>query len=432
VPQATVQEYIALGVFAVVYTLIIGHRRFGMPIWAAMLIGAALMVGLQVLSIEAAFLSVNLDVIAFLFGMFSIVSALDRAGVLRRVALKMLSVAKTPSRLLMAFVVGMGLLAAFLVNDTIALLGIPLVVYVARHAGIRPVVLLIALAFGITVGSVMTPIGNPQNLLIAIQSGMQTPFTAFLLHLAAPTIASLFVTYFILKVYYRKELQGNYQLSAMELAEKADGAFDPRLAKLSIAILVATIAGFIISEVLHFFNIANFSLSVVAMMGAAALYALSSQRREIMKSVDYSVLIFFGAMFVVTSAMWSSGAVSIMFMNYLPSPDPDNFVQSTAVITAASVGMSQVLSNVPFVALYNFVMADSGFTGQHVDQWMMLAAASTVAGNLTILGAASNIIIIEAAESRGVRAFSFLEFFKVGSIVTAANLAVYYLFIVLI
>jgi Na+/H+ antiporter NhaD/arsenite permease-like protein len=426
------QEYVALGVFAVVYALIIGHRRFGVPIWAAMLVGAALMVGLQVLSIQAAFESVNIDVIAFLFGMFSIVSALDRAGVLRRVALKMLSVAKTPPRLLLAFVVGMGLLAAFLVNDTIALLGIPLVVYVARHAGIRPVVLLLALAFGITVGSVMTPIGNPQNLLIAIKSGMPMPFITFLLHLAAPTIISLFVTYFILKVFYRNELQGNYLLNTLEIAEKVEGAYNQRLAKLSTAILAATIAGFIVSEVLHFYNIANFSLSAVAMLGAAALYALSSQRREIMKSVDYSVLIFFGAMFVVTSAMWSSGAGSLMFMNYIPSPNPDDLLQSTAVISVASIGMSQVLSNVPFVALYNFVMVDSGFTGQNVDQWMMLAAASTIAGNLTILGAASNIIIIEAAESRGVRAFSFLEFLKVGSMVTAATLAVYCLFILLI
>lgn len=425
------QEYIALGVFAVVYTLIIGRRRFGVTIWAAMLIGAALMIGLQVIGVQAAFMSVNLDVIAFLFGMFSIVSALDRAGVLRRVAIRMFAVAKTPDRLLMVFVVGMGLLAAFLVNDTIALLGIPLVVYVARHAGIRPVVLLIALAFGITVGSVMTPIGNPQNLLIAIQSGIQMPFSTFLLQLAAPTLANLFVTYAILKVYYRKEVKQNYQLSAIEL-EKVDGIYDPSLAKISIAVLIATISGFIISEVLHFLGMADFSLSAVAMLGAAAIYALSSQRREIMKSVDYSVLVFFGGMFVVTSALWSSGAVSLLFMNYIPTPDPSDPVQSTAVISAASIGISQVLSNVPFVALYNFVMADSGFTGQHVDQWMMLAAASTIAGNLTILGAASNIIIIEAAESRGVRAFSFLEFFKVGSMVTAANLAVYYMFIVLI
>jgi len=426
------QEYIALGVFAAVYTLIIGRKRFGIPIWVAMLIGASLMIGLQVIGVEAAFRSVKLDVIAFLFGMFSIVSALDRAGVLRRLAVKMLAVAKTPDRLLMVFVIGMGLLAAFLVNDTIALLGIPLVIFVARHAGIRPVVLLIALAFGITVGSVMTPVGNPQNLLIAIQSGIPMPFTTFLVRLAAPTIVNLFVTYAILKVYYRKEIGSKYQLSAIELMEKVDGLYDTRLARISIAVMIATIAGFIVSEVLHFLGIADFSLSAVAMLGAAAIYALSSQRREIMKSVDYSVLIFFGGMFVVTSALWSSGAVSMLFMNYIPTPDPNDSVQSAAVISAASIGVSQVLSNVPFVALYNFVMADSGFTGQHVDQWMMLAAASTIAGNLTILGAASNIIIIEAAEARGVHSFSFLEFFKVGSIVTAANLAVYYLFIVVI
>lgn len=426
------QGYIAIAVFAVVYTLIIGRKRFGVPIWAAMLIGAALMIGLQIIGIEAAIMSVNLDVIAFLFGMFSIVSALEKAGVLQRVAIRMLVVARTPDRLLLVFVVGMGLLAAFLVNDTIALLGIPLVIYVARHAGIRPVVLLIALAFGITVGSVMTPIGNPQNLLIAIQSGIPIPFITFLVHLAAPTIVSLFVTYAILRVYYRKDIKKEYHLSAIELMKKADGLYNPRLAKISIAVLIATIAGFIISEVLHFRGLVDFGLSAVAMLGAAAIYALSDQRREIAKRVDYTVLVFFAGMFVVMSALWSSGAVSLMFMDYIPAPDPSDLVQSSTVITAAGVGMSQVLSNVPFVALYNFVMLDSGFTSQHVDQWMMLAAASTVAGNLTILGAASNIIIIEGAESRGVQAFSFLEFFKVGSIVTAANLGIYYAFIVLI
>ncbi|MEW6604091.1 MAG: SLC13 family permease [Thermoproteota archaeon] len=426
------QEYIAIGVFAVVYALVIGRKRFGVPIWAAMLIGAALMIGLQVIGVQAAFMSVNIDVIAFLFGMFSIVSALDRAGILRRIAIRMLSLAKTPDRFLMIFVVGMGLLAAFLVNDTIALLGIPLVIYVARHAGIRPVMLLIALAFGITIGSVMTPIGNPQNLLIAIQSGIPMPFTTFLAQLAAPTIANLFVTYAILRVYYRKEIRKDYQMNTVGLMKETDGVYNSRLAKISIAVLIATIAGFIVSEVLHFLNLANFSLSAVAMLGAAAIYALSSQRREIMKSVDYSVLIFFGGMFVVTSALWSSGAVSLLFMDYIPAPDPADPIQSSTVISAANIGISQVLSNVPFVALYNFVMLDSGFTGEHVDQWMMLAAASTIAGNLTILGAASNIIIIEAAESRGVQAFSFLEFFKVGSIVTPANLAVYYAFIVLI
>jgi Na+/H+ antiporter NhaD/arsenite permease-like protein len=352
--------------------------------------------------------------------------------VLRLIAIKMLAIAKTPSKLLMTFVVGMGLLAAFLVNDTIALLGVPIVIHVAKQAGIRPVVLLLALSFGITVGSVMTPIGNPQNLLIAIQSGISIPFITFLMYLTVPTIVNLFVTYFILRVYYGREITSEHSISSIEVAEKVQLVYEPRLAKISITILLVTIAGFIISEILHFLEILNFSLSTVAMLGATAIYAFSRDRVEIVKMVDYSVLVFFGGMFVVTSALWSSGAVSILFTNYIPSPNPNDLVQSTAVVSVASIGISQILSNVPFVALYNFVMVDSGFTGEHIDQWVMLAAASTIAGNLTILGAASNIIIIEAAESRGVYAFTFLEFFKVGSIITAANITVYYLFIVLI
>ena len=80
----------------------------------------------------------------------------------------------------MVFVVGMGLLSAFLVNDTIAILGVPLIVVISKQIGIRPQVLLIALSFGITIGSTMTPIGNPQNLLIALQSGIPIPFLTFI------------------------------------------------------------------------------------------------------------------------------------------------------------------------------------------------------------------------------------------------------------
>lgn len=424
------KEYIALAIFAIVYTLIVGRMRFKIPIWVAMLIGAALMIGFQVIPIESAFKSIQLDVITFLFGMFSIVSALDKSGVLRLVAMKMLAKAKTPNSLLMIFVVGMGLLSAFLVNDIIALMAIPLIVYISRHIGIKPVVLLIALAFGITVGSTMTPIGNPQNLLIALQSGISLPFTTFLEFLAIPTIINLFLTYYILKIYFKKDLLqlSNYQSNAILQDVVIE---NPRLAKISIIILLATIAGFFISEVLHFLHIFDISISVIALIGAAVLYSISSQRCEILKSVNYSVLVFFAAMFVVTYALWSSGAISL-FMKYLPIPNPSDVFQSSAVISAYSVTLGQILSNVPFVALYNHVMIDNGFTGVHVVQWMMLAAASTIAGNLTILGAASSVIIIQAAESKDIRAFTFLEFFKIGAVVTVVNLAVYYLFIVVI
>jgi Na+/H+ antiporter NhaD/arsenite permease-like protein len=75
-------------------------------------------------------------------------------------------------------------------------------------------------------------------------------------------------------------------------------------------------------------------------------------------------------------------------------------------------------------------MLNNGFGGDaHVGQWMMLASASTIAGNLTILGAASNIIIIDVAESKSVKTFTFIEFFKIGGLVTLANVGIYYLFL---
>ena len=137
-------------------------------------------------------------------------------------------------------------------------------------------------------------------------------------------------------------------------------------------------------------------------------------------------------MFVVTSALWSSGAIS-MIMSHIPSPNPNNIVQSNTIISVVSILLSQILSNVPFVALYNLVMLNNGFEGDaHISQWMMLASASTIAGNLTILGAASNIIIIDVSEGKGLKSFTFFEFLRIGFLVTVVNIIIYYLFIVII
>ena len=437
-------EFVAIGVFVIVFFLIVERRRLNnIPIWTSMLIGAAVMIGLQVISLEDAFKAINLDVIIFLFGMFSIVSALDRSGVLKFVAVKMLSKAGNDlNSILLVFVIGFGIISAFLVNDTIALLGIPLIVHISRQISIRPTVLFIALAFGISIGSVMTPIGNPQNLLIAIKSNIPLPFLTFLRWLFIPTIVNLFLTYFILKVYFKEELSkvphnrvgdGEKVMDNDEQLLLTNAITNPRLAKISVIILLFTVAGFVISEVLQFlFHVVYFSISVIAVLGATALYAFSRERRELMYNVNYSVLVFFAAMFVFTSALWTSGLIPEIMM-HIPNPvannnNNDNVIRNNAIISIVSVTLSQILSNVPFIVLYNNVMINNGFNADDVSQWMMLAAASTIAGNLTIFGAASNIIIIEAAESRGVKAFSFFEFLKIGSMVTASNLIIYYLF----
>jgi Na+/H+ antiporter NhaD/arsenite permease-like protein len=97
-----------------------------------MLAGAVLMLITQTISVSDALKSINLQVIGFLFGMFSIISALESSGILKHVAFLMLTKAKTPRAIMAVFVIGMGVLSAFLVNDTIALVGVPLIIYISN------------------------------------------------------------------------------------------------------------------------------------------------------------------------------------------------------------------------------------------------------------------------------------------------------------
>ena len=115
-------------------------------------------------------------------------------------------------------------------------------------------------------------------------------------------------------------------------------------------------------------------------------------------------------------------------MSYLPALNPSGLMVSLGVIILVSLLFSQFISNVPFVAVYIRVMQLAGFTGNNVKAWVALAGASTLAGGLSLLGAASNVIILEQAESRG-SGFSSLEFSKVGLLVTVPNILILYLFL---
>jgi len=112
----------------------------------------------------------------------------------------------------------------------------------------------------------------------------------------------------------------------------------------------------------------------------------------------------------------------------LPFNANHSSLTSSINILGASILTSQVVSNVPFIALSIPFLQNYGFSSISTISWIVLAAGSTIAGNLTILGAASNVIILEAAERRHVT-FTFKEFFKIGVIVTAANLAILVFFI---
>jgi len=420
-------HYLPIGIFVVVYALIAlrNFRRFKIPIWTIMLAGAVAMIFSGALPLQDAYAAINLDVIFFLLGMFSIVAAMDLSGLLEYLTARMLRLSRTPQRALALVLFGMGLLSAFLVNDTLALTATPIMLGLSKQMRIKPGVLLITLALGVTIGSAMTPVGNPQNLLIALSSGIPNPMLDFLYYLVPPTIIGLVVTFLILRFYYRKDLAKSAEdFGTIPLPPIKDG----RLARLSAYVAGIVVAGFFLVGVAQLFGVqGNINLGTVSLFGATIVYLLSTRRREILESVDWGIIIFFMSLFIVVQGFWDSNALQSLLL-YLPALNPSDIVVSLGVIILASLIFSQLLSNVPFVAVYIKAMQAAGFTGTNVKAWVALAGASTLAGGLSLLGAASNVIILEAAESRG-SGFSSLEFSKVGLLVTIPNILILYLFL---
>ena len=410
---------VSIIVLLVVFVLIAVRQvgRFHLQIWQAMLLGALTVLLTGQISPAEALKAINLDVILFLFGMFVVGQALEDSGYLSHLSSRLFGRAKTVDSLLLLILFGTGLLSAFLMNDTLAIIGTPVMLQIAKKTGIRPKLLLLSLAFSVTIGSVMSPIGNPQNLLVAINGNIPNPFITFLRYLAVPTLISLFLAYLMLKFFYRGQLKNE------PLNYSAAPITDPKLARLSkvslIIIVVLVLAKIIIS--LLGLDI-DFRLTYIALAAALPIILLSPRRLGVVRKIDWTTLIFFAAMFVLMESVWDSG----YFQNVIA--DLHLNLQSVGIIMAVSIVLSQLISNVPLVALY---LPALSHLGAATKEMMALAVGSTIAGNFSILGAASNVIIIQNAEKKAGETLTFWEFVRIGIPLTAVNTLVYCLFFLL-
>jgi Na+/H+ antiporter NhaD/arsenite permease-like protein len=388
--------------------------RFTLAIWQIMLIGAVAVLVTGQITPSAAARAVNLDVMVFLFGMFVVGVALSESGELLRLAGRITRRAVNPDQLLLVLVLSFGILSAVLMNDTLAIIGTPLCLYLARANRIPARLLLLALAFSITTGSVMSPIGNPQNLLVAVNGPVGDPFITFARYLAIPTVISLVLVYAFLRFAFRGEPWGK----RLEFAEEP--VKDGRLALLSRASLGVLVALILVKVAGFFFGVdAPVSLPAIALLSALPVLALSARRIEILRKVDWETLVFFAAMFVLMESVWQSG----FFQAFMGGVSGE--ITPIPVILGLSMVISQFVSNVPFVALYLPALAGPG---KSTAALMALAAGSTIAGNLSILGAASNVIIIQNAEKEG-ETLAFTEFVKIGLPLAAIQALVYWFFL---
>ncbi len=380
-----------------------------------MLLGAIIVLLTGQISLPDAAKSISLDVMLFLFGMFVVGEALCRSGYLLHISSRLFGTARSPPSLIAAIIFFMGILSAFLMNDTLAIIGTPLVLSLASRHSLSPKLLLLTLCFAVTTGSVVSPIGNPQNLLVAEYSGLGNPFISFFIYLAIPTLISLVLVYLVLKHFYPAEFQVRNISHITEPVLDEDLALLSKISLVLIFLMVALkIAGSFILLV------PDFPLPVIALMAAAPVILFSRRRFEVMKNIDWPTLVFFLAMFVLMASVFSTG----FFQSFVDIPA----FSSVPVALVSSTVISQFISNVPFVALFEPLLIDQG---TKIASILAIAAGSTIAGNLTILGAASNVIVIQNAEKQG-ETLSFREFFMAGAPLTAIQIIVYSVFLSLI
>jgi Na+/H+ antiporter NhaD/arsenite permease-like protein len=401
--------------------LLIAFRRIGglrFQIWQVMLLGAlAVLVTGQISPLEA-FQAVNFDVLFFLAGMFVVGEALARSGLLEQLSCRLFNRAGSVKMLLLFILLAMGLLSALMMNDTLAVIGTPVVLMLAMKNKIPAKALLLALAFAITIGSVMSPIGNPQNLLIALSGGIDNPFVTFARYLAIPSLVNLLIAGAFLYLLYKPAFSQPITVTPVCVLA------DPELGSIARVSLFLVMLMILAKIALVLFD-TSFTLSLlfIALAGALPVILFSRRRLEIVKGIDWPTIVFFAAMFVLMESVWNTGLMQSF--NESLKLDAGN----VGVIMGLGVTASQLISNVPMVALYLPLLTQAGADTASL---MALAAGSTIAGNLTIMGAASNVIIIQNAERLSGDTLTFWEFLRIGLPLTVVNLAVYWLYFELV
>jgi Na+/H+ antiporter NhaD/arsenite permease-like protein len=415
-------KWALFAVFALTYVGISARRMQWLPIGrpAMAMVGACAMVlvgafaGPLGLGADEALRAVEPHTIAMLFGMMLIAAGLDEAGFFRWLTDKISAGIRSPAALLWGVTLASGLLSALLVNDAVCLLATPVVLAAARRMGAPRRPFVFALCMGSNAGSALTLSGNPQNMLVAKLSGLS--YRGYLARAALPSLAALLMTAAIVHWMHRASLTTQrdapeHEAGERESAEVGEAVLAPRsersdavLRAVAILALVGVVAA----------NIAGASIAWSALVGASVVLLAARKRAEaLLARVDWSVLLFFAALFIVVAGLRKTAL-------------PSQWLAPLAAMAAGGGGLwllasvlmvgSQIVSNVPLILLLEpwirgFADAPSA--------WTVTALVSTLAGNLTLLGSVANIIVIEQSRET----VGFWDYLRVGLPVTALSTA---------
>jgi Na+/H+ antiporter NhaD/arsenite permease-like protein len=392
----------ALVIFGVTYLLLAIGRLppFRLDRTGIAIVGAAAMILSGVVPLPRAAESVDYRTLVLLFGMMIVVANLRLSGFFRLVTARVIRIARSPVQLLGLTVAVAGALAAFFINDVVCLVLAPLLLQMTQALALPPVPFLLALATASNIGSTATITGNPQNMLVASFSGLG--YRTFALHLTPVAVIGLGVDFVILWLVYRNELRGAIQPAGTEMRIRVHRALLMKSTLTAAVAVVLFAAGVTVSNVA---------------LGAGAFLLVTRRVRpeKVYRDIDWTLLVLFIGLFVVVAGLETTGIDRDAFAA-LRTWRLDELVP----LTVATTVFSNLVSNVPAVMLFKPFISSFEHS-QHA--WLTVAAASTLAGNLTPLGSVANLIVIEQARRTGVHV-SFGAYLRVGVPVTVLTLLV--------
>jgi Na+/H+ antiporter NhaD/arsenite permease-like protein len=403
-PGVELRLAVQLAIFAFTYFVFAVGNFPGLKLdrTGAALAAALLMVVTGALSESKALAAIDFHTLLLLLGMMIIVANLRVSGAFALVARWLLERAHTGYGLLAMTVLASGVLAAFFINDVVCLsLAAPLI-EVARILEIDAAPLLLALATGSNIGSVATITGNPQNMIVAGFAGIG--YSAFAIRLAPIALLSLLVDYAVIAWLYRGRLSRIHRREDLHLpAPPPERRW--HLIKSSI-VAAAVLVLFAMGYPTHLVALGG---------GAALLFTRRTQPRSIYEQVDWTLLVMFAGLFIVVKGVETTG----LLKDLVQAAGPER-LKNVAVLSVAAAALSNLVSNVPAVLLFKPIYPQ---ISHGMSTGLVLASASTLAGNLTLLGSIANLIVIEQAHREGI-GISFGDYLKIGVPVTIVTLAV--------
>jgi Na+/H+ antiporter NhaD/arsenite permease-like protein len=424
--------WVSLAVLAVTYAFIIAGT-FNHAIVA--LIAAVVVVIVGLVDQSEAIRGIDWNTIGLLAGMMILVSISRRSGLFQYLAVASAQqVRANPAGILLMLQLATALLSAVLNNVSTVLLMVPVTLVIAEELELPPFLFLFAEVFAANIGGTATLIGDPPNILIGTQAGLD--FNAFLVHVAPAALMVLIVQMALVHLIWGRSLQASKERRVLVMGMNAPGMVtDWPLLRRSVAVLAAVLAAFVFAGPLHL------EPATIALAGAAVLMLLDNVRgrgsrqadhvHATFADIEWTTIFFFIGLFVVVHAVEISGFLTLLG-GKLVALTGGHLMAAATIILWVSAILSAVIDNIPFVATMIPLIKGTApaFGGPSAIEplWWSLSLGACLGGNGTLTGASANLAVAGIAQRNGIH-FSFMRYLAYGAPLTLVSIAICQLYI---